>query len=1192
MDPPKLDHRTFTALLNQPEWRSRPREEVGMVLAAIYAHYLEILLDRLNRVPDKNLLVFLDLLGVGRLPPGVATAPIVFTLAPTAGEFGFVPEGTQVATVQTETEPAVIYETEQDLNVIAAQMVAAYVIEPDRDRYSNLTPVVTGQESWVFSPFRGDQIIKHHLFLGLPDDRPLFATRSGQLQVLVIPREVPESPEDLIQDLSKSLQWDVQRGEDWQPIEPSRIRYSDEINSVILQFDDIQKPELKTLRGLGLLEPLLQRWLIRARLTRPLLQGDNSLITTRRIARIQLRPNITNGIQPDAGALGTALLDISSPFYPFGVQPKLNDIFYIGSQEALRQPGARVRLNFELSQKGEPSPGVSHDDSNVVVGNLYFFRLVWEYFNGQGWKALGNIEYTFKAGEKGFTLTTIALNQIEDTTNGFASSGFVSFQVPEDIAISDLAGQSNYWVRVRIAAGDYGRSTEFVLVRPDIPREGFRVKQDTGNLQSPIVESLTLTYDYQATAIQPLVVSQDGFIYRDLTTSNQKSQGLTEPLFVLIEEDLPTCYWGFNRPLPSQTSVNLYFLVPPRQVTEQFSTPVRSRTPTRTESSKPELRWEYYNGRVWTELFVIDTTSNLTESGSVQFFGPADMRSLQKFESTERYWIRVRLLQSSSDYAPQLSGIFLNTIRVAQKTTVKEELLGSSNGRENQRVRLAKSPVLPGQRIRIREPERPSTEKAVAIQAEIGEATVQVTTATDGSQVYWVYWQEVKTLNGSGAHSRHYTLDRITGEVRFGDGKHGLIPPEGRDNIVCEVYQAGGGAGGNQPAGKINQLKTSIPYITAVTNPVAADGGSEPETVAAAKERGPQSLKHRDRAITASDYEWLARQTVGTRVARARVLPNRNRSLQFERGWVTIIIVPEGAEKKLLPSAELIRAVEDHLASYSLVTLSHYIPDHINVVGPGYIPVEVIAEVVPVTLTQANTVRKTVLEALDRFFHPLIGGPDRSGWAFGRDVYLSELYAAFEALPGVDHIKNLQFKPTVASLALKVSTPMNYPLPASTQIEIANAEQRLQFRLTEDCLVGKTDLLITLFQEGDRITLTPINNFAEQPLETTIHSISGDTLTVAPFRTGMALDRGSEVASKNGTKSFLTVPLAANSLITSLVVQGIVPEHILTVPGGQTFTLQGRGAPPDRRLNLGQRLRVPESFLVYSGNHTITIVPS
>jgi hypothetical protein len=146
VEQPSIDQRTFSDLLQLvmtgarefvPEWFVGRQDDPGMVLSAIYAHYLEILLERLNRVPEKNFLAFLDLLGVSLLPPSPATAPVVFTLALTAGTSGVVPTGTQVATMQTETQPAVVFETAQDLNVVAAQFVASYTVEPGRDRYAN-----------------------------------------------------------------------------------------------------------------------------------------------------------------------------------------------------------------------------------------------------------------------------------------------------------------------------------------------------------------------------------------------------------------------------------------------------------------------------------------------------------------------------------------------------------------------------------------------------------------------------------------------------------------------------------------------------------------------------------------------------------------------------------------------------------------------------------------------------------------------------------------------------------------------------------------------------------------------------------------------------------------------------------------------------------------------------------------------
>jgi hypothetical protein len=614
------------------------------------------------------------------------------------------------------------------------------------------------------------------------------------------------------------------------------------------------------------------------------------------------------------------------------------------------------------------------------------------------------------------------------------------------------------------------------------------------------------------------------------------------------------------------------------------------------EADSPRLVWEYWNGQRWTELTVVDETRNFTESGTVQFIGPADMAALAKFGPTPRYWIRIRLLQSPADEAPLLSGVSLNAVRVIQATTVQDELLGSSSGSKNQAFQLSRGAVFPGQQILVREPERPTAEEEASIKDEEGADAVQLRAVVDGATQVWVRWHEVKSLARSGARSRHYTIDRITGQVRFGDGIHGLIPPEGRDNILCEVYRAGGGASGNQPIGAIDQLKTSIPYIAAVSNPVAADGGADAETLAEVQERGPQTLRHRDRAVTPDDFEWLARQAMGTRIARAKCLPNRNRDLDREPGWVTVIIVPRGTERKLVPSAELIRAIEDDFATRSLAMLLGEPPARINVIGPGYLPVEVSVEVRPVSLPQASAVRQAVLSALDTFLHPLTGGPDGQGWAFGRDVFLSELYAAFEAIPGVEHVHNLQFKPTVATVPLQFITeegeePVRASYPAGTAVTVTTPNGVLRARLVEPLVPGASDAMVTLFREGERIILTPKVGSSDQTVETTVRSISGHVLTVDSFQAHRAVfSVGSTVSSVDGAAaSFLTVAIPPDTPVSTLTVQGFAPGQALVFPDRTLRPLHVIGEEPDQRLGLGQRLRVPEFYLVYSGTHTVNI---
>src|SRR5262249_22234269 len=156
--------------------------------------------------------------------------------------------------------------------------------------------------------------------------------------------------------------------------------------------------------------------------------------------------------------------------------------------------------------------------------------------------------------------------------------------------------------------------------------------------------------------------------------------------------------------------------------------------------------------------------------------------------------------------SPRLSGVWLNAVPAVQAVTLRDEGLGSSSGRKSQAFRLGKAPVLPGQQILVREPECPPGGGRELILGEEGADALQPR-EEPGGRTWWVRWHEVASLNGSGPHSRHYTLDRITGTVRFGDGVHGMVPPPGKDNVVCHFYRYGGGSGGNQPAGAVAQLK-------------------------------------------------------------------------------------------------------------------------------------------------------------------------------------------------------------------------------------------------------------------------------------------------------------------------------------------------------------------------------------------------
>ncbi|MFE0690791.1 putative baseplate assembly protein [Streptomyces xiamenensis] len=123
---PNLDDRRFQGLVDEakrlvqqrcPEWSDHNVSDPGVTLIEAFATMVDQLVYRLNRVPDKNYLTFLDLIGVRLYPPTAARVPVTFTLSAPQPEPVRIRAGTEVATVRGETEEAVVFTTVRELSV-------------------------------------------------------------------------------------------------------------------------------------------------------------------------------------------------------------------------------------------------------------------------------------------------------------------------------------------------------------------------------------------------------------------------------------------------------------------------------------------------------------------------------------------------------------------------------------------------------------------------------------------------------------------------------------------------------------------------------------------------------------------------------------------------------------------------------------------------------------------------------------------------------------------------------------------------------------------------------------------------------------------------------------------------------------------------------------------------------------------
>src|SRR6266704_1798611 len=84
---PKIDARRASdiardlrMLLSKRAPELQTRGESAEALVNIFARFGEILIDRLNKAPEKNFLAFLDLLGVSSQPPQPSRVPLTFYL--------------------------------------------------------------------------------------------------------------------------------------------------------------------------------------------------------------------------------------------------------------------------------------------------------------------------------------------------------------------------------------------------------------------------------------------------------------------------------------------------------------------------------------------------------------------------------------------------------------------------------------------------------------------------------------------------------------------------------------------------------------------------------------------------------------------------------------------------------------------------------------------------------------------------------------------------------------------------------------------------------------------------------------------------------------------------------------------------------------------------------------------------------
>ena len=127
-----------------------------------------------------------------------------------------------------------------------------------------------------------------------------------------------------------------------------------------------------------------------------------------------------------------------------------------------------------------------------------------------------------------------------------------------------------------------------------------------------------------------------------------------------------------------------------------------------------------------------------------------------------------------------------------------------------------------------------------------------------------------------------------------------------------------------------------------------------------------------------------------------------------EAGGVRVLVVPAVPEdeqlrfESLIPPEALVRTIAEHLDRRRVVGA------RLVVEPPAYQGVTIVAKVLSTATADPNRVQRESLDALYRFFHPVIGGASGDGWPFGRQVHQGEVYAVLQRMRGVELVEDVR----------------------------------------------------------------------------------------------------------------------------------------------------------------------------------------
>ena len=478
------------------------------------------------------------------------------------------------------------------------------------------------------------------------------------------------------------------------------------------------------------------------------------------------------------------------------------------------------------------------------------------------------------------------------------------------------------------------------------------------------------------------------------------------------------------------------------------------------EHHSVQLVWEYFDERGrWNRLDpqkgqMRDLTRALSMNGLLHFRLPGPMRSTQLAGMPRNlYYLRARFERGAYDVAPRLDCLVLNGVPLVQAAqhhshtwtilpgvpiTGVPPALGAPAAYDFQLDEMNQITALhfhtegaPGFILLGFRPPTDHLAGRLTVAAEALEPgngrpdqirQIGIPLVSQGEISLWswetgrwVLWEPTRDLLNTRAIDSHILLDLSSGQICFGNGERGrTLPKHAR---LYAAYSTTVAQNGNLQKDVIHEFVQDIynrallpsPQDVAaklkwITNPIAATDGAPLESLEQLQARALIDLARPTRAVTLADIEQLAKEAPGICLARVTAIPNFHPAYPCYQapGVITVIVVPFLPVDAPQASPSLLYRVQ------AFLNARHVVGTRLLVIGPHYHTATVRARIQAVRGANPAAVRAAVEQALDDFFDPLSGGPDRQGWPFGRSIYRSEVLQVMDETPDVDHVLDLE----------------------------------------------------------------------------------------------------------------------------------------------------------------------------------------